>query len=142
MSEQIKRMIDRYVETLYTAGDLDQVSEFLGEDYVNHTPLQDVQGIEGARQFAGMIRTAFPDSRETIEDQIAEGNKEVHRWIIRGTHKGEFMGIPATGKEVVVHGITIARIDDDKIVEEWSQFDVMGLLQQLGALPAPEKAAN
>jgi predicted ester cyclase len=83
-----------------------------------------------------MLRAAVPDFHEVIEDQVVEGNKEMHRYVIRGTHQGEFMGIPATGKEVVVTGITLARIEEGKIAEEWSQADMLGLMQQLGVVPA------
>lgn len=92
--------------------------------------------MEGLQQFAAMLRTALPDWHEVIEDQVVEGDKEVHRYVIRGTHKGEFMGIPATGKEVVVTGITLARIVDGNVAEEWTQTDMLGLMQQLGVVPA------
>jgi steroid delta-isomerase-like uncharacterized protein len=82
------------------------------------------------------MRAAFPDTRMTIEDEIAEGDKVVIRWTIRGTHKGEYMGIAPTGKEVTVTGISVYRIERGKIVEDWSNNDMLGMLQQLGAIPS------
>jgi steroid delta-isomerase-like uncharacterized protein len=142
MSQNIKESVRHYVDKVYTHGNLDGVEELVTDDYVNHTQLQTVHGADGLRQFVAMIRTAFPDAQETIEDQVAEGDKEVHRWVIRGTHESEFMGIPATGKKITISGITISRVVDGKIAEEWTQADMMGLLQQLGALPSPAGTAD
>jgi steroid delta-isomerase-like uncharacterized protein len=78
---------------------------------------------------------AFPDINFTVEDLIAEGDKVIVRWSYRGTHQGESMGIPATGKQVTVTGMNIARFADGKIIEDWGNWDALGLLQQLGAVP-------
>jgi predicted ester cyclase len=94
--------------------------------------------MEGFKQFFPMLYAAFPDWHATIEDVIAEGDKVVHRIKGGGTHKDEWMGIAATGKQVTTTGILIYRIDNGKIVEEWLQYDVLGVMQQLGAIPRPE----
>jgi steroid delta-isomerase-like uncharacterized protein len=78
--------------------------------------------------------------RLTIEDEIAEGDRVVTRWSARGTHEGEFFGIPATGKQATVTGVTIDRIIDGRIAESWTNWDTLGLLQQLGAIPAMAEA--
>ena len=91
------------------------------------------------QQFDG-FRRAFPDFRATILDQIAEGDKVVTRKVFHGTHEGELMGIPPTGREVEIQVIDIVRLADGRIVEHRNVVDRLGLLQQLGALPAPAGA--
>ena len=93
---------------------------------------------EETEQFIRMFFAAFPDNRYTIEDMIAEGDKVVTRYTVRGTHKGDFLGIPATGKEVAFTSILITRISESKIVEEWEESDTLGFMRQLGAIPAGE----
>jgi steroid delta-isomerase-like uncharacterized protein len=136
MSGQNTSIVKRYVEEIYNKGNLDLAAELVTNDYVNHTGFQTVEGVQGLQAFAGMLRTAFPDFHEVLEDQIEAGDKEVHRYTITGTHQGEFVGIPATGKKVTVTGITIARLREGKIAEEWSQADMLGVMQQLGLVPA------
>jgi len=89
------------------------------------------------KQFVSMYLTAYPDTHFTIEDQIAEGDTVVTRWTARGTHKGPLMGIPPTGKQVTVTGISIGRVVNGKTVEGWSNYDTLGMMQQLGVVPAP-----
>ena len=110
----------------------------LPPDFVWHEPDQDIQGSEEAKQFVATFLEAFPDLNVTVEDEIAEGDKVVTRWTIRGTHQGELMGIAPTEKQIELKGITIHRIEGDKIAEEWSRYDNLGMMQQLGALPAQE----
>jgi predicted ester cyclase len=82
-----------------------------------------------------MIHTAFPDLHFTLEDMIAEGDKVAYRFTARGTHMGDFLGIAATGKQIVVAGTVITRIDAGKFQEDWETIDMLGLMQQLGAIP-------
>jgi steroid delta-isomerase-like uncharacterized protein len=84
-----------------------------------------------------MYRTAYPDTKLTINDQIASGDQVVTRWTATGTHQGELLGIPATDKQVKVTGIFIDRVEGSKITESWAEFDALGMMQQLGAIPAP-----
>jgi predicted ester cyclase len=93
--------------------------------------------LEGFKQFGGVFRTAFPDGELTIEDLIVEGDKVVSRITYRGTQTGDMMGIPPTGKPVQVSAMIIDQIADGKIVESWRLFDQMGMMQQLGLVPAP-----
>lgn len=137
MSDDNKAIVRRYIEEIYNKRNLEIAGELVAENYINYAGFQTVKGVEGLRQFVTMLGTAFPDAHETIEDQVAEGNKEVHRWIIRGTHQGDFLGIPPTGKQVSVTGITVAHIAEGKIAEEWTSADMMGLMQQLGVAPPP-----
>ena len=93
--------------------------------------------IDMHRQFGLGTFSAFPDLKRPVEDLVAEGDKVVARWTSTGTHDGEFMGIPPTGKRITTSGITIFRLEGGKIVEEWSESDMLGMMQQVGAVPAP-----
>ncbi len=83
---------------------------------------------------------AFPDSNMTIDDTVAEGDRVVSRFTVRGTHRGEFQGIPPTGKQVTITGIAISRIEGGRVVEDWEELNMLGLMQQIGAIPAPAEA--
>ena len=145
MSEANKALTRRSWEIVAKAS-LETLDDALQEVYahtiVMHEPDEDVRGIEGLKQFVSMIRSALPDLRITLEDDVAEGDKVVSRWRAQGTHQGELMGIAPTGNEVAITGITIHRIEDAKIVEEWSNWDALGLMQQIGAVPSPEEQAQ
>ncbi len=115
---------------------LDILDEVYAPDFVWHEPDQEIRGHEEARQFITMYKTAFPDLSATVEDEIAEGDKVVTRWTIRGTHQGEIEEFgPATGRQMELKGITIHRFEGDKIVEEWNRYDNLSVLQQLGLAP-------
>jgi steroid delta-isomerase-like uncharacterized protein len=143
MSEENKDLAQRSWE-IVTETNLDTLEDALKEVYadtfVMHEPGEDVRGIEGLTQFVSTIRSALPDLRVTLDDDIAEGEKVVSRWRAQGTHQGELMGIAPTGNEVAITGITIHRIEDGKIIEEWENWDALGLMQQIGAVPAPEQS--
>jgi steroid delta-isomerase-like uncharacterized protein len=140
MSEESKAMARRSGEII-AMGSLDTLEDALAEvytdDVIRHEADGDIVGIEGLAQFASRFRSAHPDLRIKLEDDIAEGDKVVTRWTASGTHQGELMGIAPTGSQVTVIGITIHRIEDGKIVEEWSNWDALGLMQQIGAHPSP-----
>jgi steroid delta-isomerase-like uncharacterized protein len=136
MKEQNKAIMRRAVEQVVNEGDLAVIDELVASDFVDHTPLPGLPpNREGIRQTIGMMREAFPDIEVTIEDIIAEDDKVVSRQTTRGTHKGEFMGVPPTGREVTWTGILMFRIREGKIVDQWLEQDTMGLMQQLGAVP-------
>ena len=114
----------------------DLIEEFYPPDLVWHAPGQDIRGYEEARQFVSTFFDAFPDINITVEDAIAEGDKAVTRYTIRGTHRGETEEFgPPTGKQMELEGITIHRIEDGKIVEEWERHDNLSAMQQLGLVP-------
>ncbi len=119
-------------------GNLEALDAIISPDYVLHDPAspEGVRGIEGAKQLVAMYRSAFGGLQVTIERQITEGEYVATRFTARGTHSGEFQGVPATGREVTVAGICISRCRDGRIVEEWEVSDTLGALQQIGALPA------
>lgn len=138
MSEQKKMFSRRLIEEVWSQGNFAVVDELVASDYVGHSssPAGETHGREGYRQFYAMLREAFPDIRFTIEDQITEGDKVVTRWTARATHQGEFFGIPPTGKQGTVTGISIDRITEGKVAECWTNADDLGLMQQLGVIPA------
>jgi steroid delta-isomerase-like uncharacterized protein len=138
MTEANKAIVRRSVEEIFNEGRLEIADELYAPDFVGYDPaLPDpMKGPEGIKQQAEGYRTAFSDMQLTIEDEIAEGERVVTRWTARGTHDGELFGIPATGKQSTVTGMTIDRIIDGRIVESWNSWDTLGLLQQLGAVPA------
>jgi steroid delta-isomerase-like uncharacterized protein len=114
----------------------DLIEEFYPPDLVWHAPDQDIRGYEEARQFVSTFFDAFPDINITVEDAIAEGDQAVTRYTIRGTHRGETEEFgPPTGKQMELEGITIHRIEDGKIVEEWERYDNLSAMQQLGLVP-------
>jgi predicted ester cyclase len=137
-AEQNKNLVSRALNELYNKGNLELAGEFYSGEYIWHNVSgPDVHGYEGMRQHVGMVRNAFPDISISSDDIIADNNKVVTRWTIVGTHKGELMGIPPTGVQVTFTGILISRIDSNKIVEDWENSDVLGLMQQLGVIPLP-----
>jgi steroid delta-isomerase-like uncharacterized protein len=142
MSEQNKALVRRYNDDFWGKGDESLVEELFAETLVDHNPAGNdlPPGREGMRQALANFRTAFPDLTTSLEHLIAEGDKVVLRWRARGTHEGELMGIPATGKQVTLSGIDILRIENGKIAERWAEYDNLGLLQQLGVVPEMARA--
>lgn len=136
--EEIKAIIRRVFGEIYNQGHLDVADEVFAAEYIWHNVSgPDVHGSEGMKRHVAMVRNAFPDIHVTTEDMIAEGDRVASRWTIVGTHKGEFVGIPPTGVQVMFTGILISRISNGKIVEDWENSDVLGMLQQLGVIPSP-----
>ena len=138
-TEQNKALVRRFLEKVWNEGDLAAIEECLATNYINHDPSVAGQppGPEVYRRAVTQFRTAFPGLHTTIEQVIAEGDMVVVRGTDRATHHGEFMGIPATGKQVTVPWMAIYRVTDGKIVEEWVGTDSMGTLRQLGVIPVP-----
>jgi steroid delta-isomerase-like uncharacterized protein len=117
------------------------IEELYAPAYVWHsTGVFPDMDLAGMKQMTPAFFTAFPDLHYTLEDLIAEGDKVAARFTLRGTHQGDFLGMPPTGKQVSVTGIEIDRIEDDKVVESWANSDALGLMQQLGAIPPMAQA--
>lgn len=132
-----KAIAERFCQEVWGRGDLKAADELLAEEFVDHNPFPEQgPGREGHKQVLSHFRSAFPDLRLTTEDVIAEGDKVVLRYSARGTHSGDLMGIPATGKRVLMAGIEILRIDQGKIVERWSYDNELSVMQQLGVIPS------
>ena len=137
MSAENKTLARRAMDELWTKGNLAAVDQLYSDNCVFHdlgSP-EDIRGREGLKQFARMYRTACPDLQCTVQDVVAEGDKVALRWVSRGTHKGDLMGIAPTGKQVTFRGIQMQRISNGRIVEEWAGFNTLGALQEIGAVP-------
>lgn len=137
-TEDNKTLVRRWTEEAWNKGNLSIVEEIYAATYVGHdpaSPIGDPVGPEGAKQFVATYRRAFPDTHITIEQLVAEGDTVVSRFTARGTHNGPLMDLAPTGKPVTVTGIGISRVAGGKIVEEWTNYDALGMLQQLGAVP-------
>jgi steroid delta-isomerase-like uncharacterized protein len=138
-TEQNKALVRRLMEEVFNRGNKSLVDELFAPDFVEREELP--PGIppdrESVKQFSTMFGSAFPDFKVTIDDIIAEGDKVVVRSTWSGTHKGEFMGIPPTGKSVSFGVFDTIRIAGGKFVEHWGQMDTMRMMQQLGVIPAP-----
>jgi steroid delta-isomerase-like uncharacterized protein len=132
----------RFYAEVWANRNLAVIDELVAPDVIEHNPNVPGQGPgrEGFRQSIEMILSVSSDVQITMEDLIAEGDKVVARWIARGTHQGEFMGIPATNKPVTVMGIDILRYKGGQRVETWRQWDTLGFLQQVGAVPPPGRS--
>ena len=137
-TEQNKSIVCRWVEEGWNKGNLAVVDQLYAPEYVQHEPPPEtVNSSEALKQYVSMFLSAFPDLYLTVEDLIVEGDKVVWRLNSKGTHKGPFMGIPATGKTGSITGIVIFRLENSRIVEGWVNIDALGLLQQLGVIPMP-----
>ena len=137
-------LAQRFHRDIFQAGNLAVADEILAPDFVMHAPglpAALAHGPEGMKRLATATRMAFPDLQTTDEDTIAQGDRVVIRWTFRATHQGEFHGIPPTGTQVTFGGIDIFRVAGGKLVELWAEADNLGLLQQLGAIPAAEHSA-
>lgn len=138
MSADTKAIARRLIEEAFNSGNLAVVDELVAPEFVNYDAAlpEPTRGVEAAKSSIGGYRDAFPDLRMTVEQQIAEGEYVTTRWTGRGTHQGDLFGMSATGKEATVTGITIDRIVDGRIVESRTNWDTLGLMQQLGVIPA------
>jgi len=137
-----KAVSRRLVDEALNAGRLQVIDELVSDGYLGHDPASPgpITGRSGLKEQITGYRSAFPDIKVTIEDQVAEHDRVVTRWTARGTHEGELFGVGPTGKQSTVTGITIDRIVDGRIVESWDNWDTFGLLQQLGAVPEAMRA--
>jgi steroid delta-isomerase-like uncharacterized protein len=128
-----KRVVRRFIDALFTDGDLGAVDEYLADDFVNHDPPIGLPNdAEGMRTAGSMFRAAFPDWHSDLHALVAEGDIVVERFTAAGTHRGELLGVAPTGKVVELRGINIFRLRDGRITERWGRLDELGLFRQLG----------
>jgi steroid delta-isomerase-like uncharacterized protein len=135
--ETNKATVRRMNEQLWNEGRVDLIGEFFTEDNVSHNAgLPSSSGLEELKAGVVMAQNAYADLKLNFGDLIAEGDKVAYTWTLRGVHQGELYGIPPTGKQVTTSGVTINRLVNGRIVETWMFPDTMGLMQQLGVVPA------
>ena len=136
LEDDKKALTQRIYDEVFSAGKIDVVDELVAEDVVEHEEFPGIPpGREGMKQFVRMIRDGFPDLSFTPQDVIAAGDRVVARVRITGTHRGEFIGIAATSKNVDVQAIDILRLENGKVVEHWGVTDQLAMMQQLGVVP-------
>ena len=138
VAEDNKKIVSRFIEEFKNKANHDIVDELFTTDFVHH--LKDPSlppGREAIKLSGQSIVTGFPDVQATVEELLADGDKVIERTTARATHTGEFNGIPPTGKQVAWTEIHIYRLRDGKIMEQWSEIDLLGLLVQLGTIPGP-----
>lgn len=135
-TEENKALTRHFYQAFWNEQNWGIVEEVIAADYLDHSlPAGLPPGREGFKLFATVYFTAFPDLQVTVEDVMAEGEKVVVRWTARGTHRGELMGIPPTGKQITVTGTEIIKVTAGKYTERWASYDQLGLLQQIGVIP-------
>jgi predicted ester cyclase len=137
-AEENMALVRRFVDEVQSGGNIDLIDEICSPEFVNHSAPPGIPpDCEGIKFLTAMFGGAFPDSYFTVEDMVAEGDKVVTRKTFHGTHEGELMGIPPTGRSVSMELIDIVRIAEGKVVEHWSVGDNLGMMQQLGIVPKP-----
>ena len=138
--DDLRQVALRVFSEIITGGDLALADVLIAPDYVDHRG--GPPGRDGFKLGLQMIRAAFPDWSSTPEDMVVEGDKVAARWTVRGTHQGDFMGIPATGRQITMGEAGILRFEDGCLVELWRVADELGMLRQLGVLPTPTAAGG
>src|SRR5712691_5973952 len=138
-AEENKTLVRRFFQEFWDQKNIAAADAFIAANHVDHTPGSPPglpPGPEGFKQFASVYFTAFPKLRITIDDQVAEGDTVVTRWTTQATNSGSLFGMPATNKSATFTGITIDRMAGGKTVETWTNFDALGMMQQLGVIPS------
>jgi steroid delta-isomerase-like uncharacterized protein len=137
MSQSNKNLADRFHMDIFQAGNLDAAEQIVTRDFAWHggfaPPLKPC-GIDGVKQVAQAVVNAFPDRKIVHHEAIAEGDRVLIRWSMSGTHRGDLMGIPATGRQMTLTGFDYFRIENGKIAEMWQEADQLSMLQQLGVI--------
>ena len=138
LTETNKRVMERFMEFINTASEI-LAGELIAPEAIFHVPgrIEPMRGPVGYLAIIGMMREGFPDIQWTLEEIVAEGDKVAARFTMRGSHQGNFMGIPPTGNTIVVQAMNFYRLSGGQIVEEYGQPDLLGLLQQIGVAPTP-----
>jgi steroid delta-isomerase-like uncharacterized protein len=141
-TEENKRISWRLQKEGFGQGKLESVDELLAPDYVSHAPGDPElsRGPEDIKQIVPAYHSAFPDINFAVEKQVAEGDMVVTRWIARGTHRGEFMGVPPSGRRIEVSGMSMDRISGGRIAENWNNWEALEMMRQIGAVSDSEHA--
>ncbi|MGH3517952.1 MAG: ester cyclase [Haloechinothrix sp.] len=133
--DERKDLIRRGYDELWNKGNLDVCDEVFASHCSFHNPNFPVDGVAGLREFARELRTANPDLHLDVHDILVDGDMSAARWTLGGTASGDFRGVPATGKTYVMTGMTCDKWEGDRVVEQWTNYDMLGTLQQLGLIP-------
>ena len=137
MAQDNATIVRNFVDEIITQGKIDSAAQYVWEDVVEQVPLPGQgPGLDGLKDILRAMRAGFPDIVFSIQEQITEGDKVVSRFEWTGTHKGAFLGVPATGRPVKVWGVVIDRLKDGRIKDTRIIMDTLGLMSQLGALPS------
>ncbi len=141
-TEANKAIVVHLYQEVFNRGNLQLAEKLVSDEAVEHDPngLPVPPGWRGLQAVATMLRAAFPDGHQTIEDLVAEGDKVVARLTFQGTHRGTFLGSAATGKRITVTMMHVYRFADGKVAEAWANRDDLGVMRQLGLLPEPARA--
>lgn len=136
-TEENKQIVRRFVKDVVNGGNLDRIDEYVGENVVDHTPFGETKGREAFRETTEALHNAFPDIEVIPEEIISEGDTVSVRMTQRGTHDGEFLGVAPTGNSFEIKAMAFAHLEGGEVVERWVQPDLLGLMQQLGAVEMP-----
>ncbi|MEI7849254.1 MAG: ester cyclase [Chloroflexota bacterium] len=129
-------VVSRIWNDVWNRGDLEASHEIFSKDYLGHLPMTSIHGPDEFNGLVGVYRVAFPDVHLSVEDAFAVGDRVTVRWVSRGTHMAEMMGIPASHNKIEVSGLSIFRMESGKVAEEWENFDALGMMQTIGAIPS------
>jgi steroid delta-isomerase-like uncharacterized protein len=139
MSTEENKALARKFYELFETGDLKAAEEVVAKDFVNLRAIPgQTSGLAGLKEVIKAFRAGVPDIKFTIEEQVAEGDKVASRYSATCTHQGDFLGVPGTGKPLNFTGLVIHRIVEGKIQEAWLEFDMLGVMRQMGAIPTPD----
>ena len=141
MSEKNEAVVRHMLEEVWNQRKLDAIEKFFTSDYINHDPVNPTNGLEAYRKIAEKYVSAFPDCRIDIDELCSAGDQVIVRWRYSGTHRGPLEGLAPTGRYATGTGISISRVQGEKIREAFVNWDALGLMQQLGAVTLPGKAA-
>ena len=137
MSEAAEKLMDGIMDA-WNNKDWDKLKDYHLDSWIDHTAPEGMNDLNGLQGMFGLFTNAFPDLELEIPKAIVNGNEVAYLYIVSGTHTGDFMGVPASGKEINIKGMTMLNMEDGKCAEAWGVLDMMSLMQQIGAVPAPE----
>ena len=137
MSDTNEAVVRRFVHEVLNEGDYSAMRELVHTDYVYRSPDRELNGPEALEDLLTAYRTGLPDMNTSVDDLVVSGDKVVISITLTGTHTGDLMGIPATGRRLSVHGMVLSRLEDERIVEEREVLDTFGMYQQLGVISLP-----
>jgi len=133
MSDRNKAVVDRWTEEIWNRGDFSSAREFVSDDVQFHSNQMPPFGsLDALRETVSSLRSGFPDGRFTVDEVVAEGDAVVQRWTFRGTHRGEWLGIQGTGKEVEITGTATSHVRNGKVADHYADWDALRMMQQLG----------